>query len=88
MKLFSLTLVSLVSPFLTEYECGEKNEPHFHHYRSKDFMGHFKIGNSKYKIAKPLQNEDKAYTSKRKKLCAEAKHAINIYSRHESNKGN
>ena len=45
MKVLSLMLLSLVSAM--EYECGSINEPHFHHYRSNDFIGHFKIKNEK-----------------------------------------
>ena len=85
MKLFSLILVSLVSAY-REYECGERYEPHFHHYRNQDFWGHFKIGNERYRIAKPLPNEDEAHTSRRRDLCAQAKKAIDIFGK--SDKGN
>ena len=84
MKLFSLTLVSSVAPFANEYECGKENQPHFHHYRDQNFWGHFKIGDVKYQIAKPRQNEGAAYKSKRKNLCAEAKHAIDIFGKSDS----
>lgn len=74
MKVLSLMLLSLVSAM--EYECGSINEPHFHHYRSRDFIGHFKIKNEKYQIL-----ESKADKDKRRARCLQAKTAIDSLPR-------
>ena len=78
MKLLSLMLLSLGSA-VPEYECGSVIEPHFHHYPSRDFMGHFKINNDKYQILKQT-----ADTNKRRGLCLQAKNAINSLPRNYS----
>ena len=71
MKLLSLMLLSLGSA-VPEYECGSVLQPHFHHYPSRDFMGHFKIKNDEYRILK-----SGADTNKRREKCLQAKNAIN-----------
>ena len=36
--------------FDNEYECGARNEPHFHWYDDRNFIGHFKIRDVRIRI--------------------------------------
>ena len=53
---------------VTEYECGDKNQPHYHDYKTKDAVGHFEIENEKY-----VMNVN---VDKRTDACCDAKSAI------------
>ena len=55
-----------------EYECGKKLEAHFHHYRSNNQIGHFKIGRVEYGI--PDRNV--ATNAEMKRACCEARAAL------------